>query len=271
MNLQPIKSENNPKFKNALRLHSSRGRKQQDRIIIFGLQEISRACQAGITVLEVFVDENQAPPDCLATVEGAAFYQLPSSLFNKLAFGDRNDGVVVVAQRPESGLAALNLSPDALVVVLQGIEKPGNVGAVFRSADGAGADAVLLADPLTDAFHPNSIRASLGAVFSMPTVSVDSRSLQEYLQEQGFQILAACLDTEQDYYSIDLKRRTALVLGNEKQGLSDDWRGSGILSFQLPMRGQVDSLNVSSTAAILLYEAMRQRHDRIDSSRKNEL
>lgn len=270
MNLQPITSENNPKFKNALRLHSSRGRKQQNRIIIFGLQEISRACQAGVTILEVFFDENRTPPEFLDKVSGAGFYQLTSSLFDKLAFGDRNDGVVAVAQRPESDLAGLSLSQDALVVVLQGIEKPGNVGAVFRSADGAGTEAVLLADPLTDVFHPNSIRASLGTVFSMPTASADSRSLLEYLQEQRFQILAACLDTEQDYYSIDLKRRTALVLGNEKRGLSDDWRRDGIRPFQLPMRGQVDSLNVSSTSAILVYEAMRQRHDRMDSSKKND-
>ncbi len=259
MNGQPIRSENNPKFKSALRLHSSRGRKQQGRLIIFGLQEIERACRAGVDIVEVFFEEGQAPPSFLESLTGTSFYPLPNPLFSKLAFGDRHDGVVVVARQPESDLSSMRWSDNSLVVVLQGIEKPGNLGAIFRSADGAGADAVLLADPLTSVFHPNSIRASLGTVFSMRTASADSQTLREHLQQHGFQILAACLEGEQSYYDFDLQQRTALVLGNENRGLSEDWRTGETGTFRLPMRGQADSLNVSSTAAILVYEAMRQR------------
>lgn len=259
MNGQQISSENNPKFKNALRLHTSRGRKQQDRIIIFGLQEIERACQADIDIVEVFYDEQITLPAWLASSAGSMFYSLPAQLFGKLAFGDRNDGVVVIARRPNSDLAAMKWAENALVVVLQGVEKPGNLGAIFRSADGAGADAVLLADPLTGVFHPNSIRASLGTVFSMPTVATDSGSLRAHLDRHGFQCLAACLDGELNYYDFDLRQRTALILGNENRGLTDDWRTEKTQMFQLPMRGTADSLNVSSTAAVLVYEAMRQR------------
>ncbi|MCH2183115.1 MAG: RNA methyltransferase [Mariniblastus sp.] len=264
MNGQPIRSENNPKYKSALRLHSSRGRKQQGRIIIFGLQEIERACRADVDIVEVFFEEGQALPGFLESSAGASFYPLPPLLFRKLAFGDRHDGVVVVARQPESDLSAMRWSDDALVVVLQGIEKPGNLGAIFRSADGAGADAVLLADSLTGVFHPNSIRASLGTVFSMRTASADSQTIRGHLQEHGFQVLAACLESEQNYYEFDLQQRTALVLGNENLGLTDDWRTGETRMFQLPMRGQADSLNVSSTAAILVYEAMRQRRTRVD-------
>ena len=259
MNWQTITSESNPKFKDALKLHTSRGRKQQSRIIIFGLKEIARACQAELDVEEIFIDDQLVPPDFLQSVTGARLYQLPTKLMSRISFGDRNDGLVAVARRPKSDLSGLRLSPNALVVVLQGIEKPGNVGAVFRSADAAGAEAVILADPVTDVFHPNSIRSSLGAVFSMQTALADSSQLQEYLQLHEFQMLAACLDVDRSFYEMDLTCRTAVVLGNEKHGLSDQWRGSGAISFQLPMLGVVDSLNVSSTAAILVYEAMRQR------------
>ena len=260
MNVQRITSDNNPKLKSALRLHSSRGRKQQNRIVIFGLAEISRAIRSRVPIQEVFFDESRPLPDFLKSAESGNFYQMPSSLFEKLVFGDRNDGLVAIAPRPESSFADFTFSENAVIVVLQGLEKPGNVGAVFRSADGAGAEAVFLVDPVTDAFHPNAIRASLGTVFSMPTLAVTSSALLEFLKQQKFQILSACLDVKQDFFDLDLNPRTALVLGNEKRGLTLDWRQGDAMPFQLPMRGAGDSLNVSATAAILVYEAMRQRH-----------
>ena len=259
MEIQRITSDNNPKLKSALRLHSSRGRKQQNRIVIFGLTEISRAIKSGVPIREVFFDETRPMPDFLESCRSANFYEMPSGLFGKLAFGNRNDGLVAIAERPEASFADFTFSDNAVIIVLQGVEKPGNVGAVFRSADGAGAEAVFLVDPLTDVFHPNAIRSSLGTVFSMPTLAVTTETLRGFLKQQGFQVLSACLDVKQDFYDIDLSARTALVLGNEKRGLTLDWREGDVVPFQLPMRGTGDSLNVSATAAILVYEAMRQR------------
>jgi TrmH family RNA methyltransferase len=160
---------------------------------------------------------------------------------------------------PQPKLADLELPETPLVVVLEGVEKPGNVGAVLRSADAAGVSALIVADAGTDLFNPNAIRASLGAIFSVPTCAATSAETLDWLRRQKLSIHAARVDGSVLYTEADYRGGCALVLGAESSGLSPTWAADDISPIRLPMFGQVDSLNVSSTAAVLFYEALRQR------------
>jgi TrmH family RNA methyltransferase len=178
--------------------------------------------------------------------------------FEKLAYGDRSDGVVLVVRAPRSALADLQLPPDPLVVVTDDVEKPGNVGAILRSADAVGASAVIAAGG-TDLFNPNVIRASVGTVFSMPIAAAPAGEVAAWLRERGLRILATRVDAELLHVDADLTGSVAVVLGSEAEGLSDAWRDHDVEAVRLPMAGVADSLNVSVAAAVLLYEAWRQR------------
>ena len=156
-------------------------------------------------------------------------------------------------------LRDLKLPENPLVMVLESVEKPGNLGAVLRSADAAGVDAVIFCDPLTDLYNPNLIRASIGAVFTVPTVAASSEETIAFLQERGIQILTAQLQDSHPYYATDMHRGTAIVMGTESTGLTQVWRDAADAHIRIPMRGRLDSLNVSVSAAILLFEAVRQR------------
>jgi TrmH family RNA methyltransferase len=164
-----------------------------------------------------------------------------------------------VVRTPSTTLAELALPADPLVVVLEGVEKPGNLGAVLRSADGADADAVLLADPTTDPWNPNAIRASLGTIFGRPVVSASSAKVLAYLRERAIRPVAAIVEASDAYTEADLTGPLALILGSEAAGLGPIWRSDDVERVHLPMHGLADSLNVSTAAAILLYEARRQR------------
>jgi TrmH family RNA methyltransferase len=160
---------------------------------------------------------------------------------------------------PNHGLDALDVGPDPLVVVLEGVEKPGNLGAVLRSADAAGGDAVIVADPRTDLFNPNAIRASLGTMFTVPVAAGSSAQVRAWLDERGIAVVAARVGSILPYTDADLRGPVALVLGSEADGLTEAWTGDAVMPISLPMHGVGDSLNVSITAAVLLYEARRQR------------
>jgi TrmH family RNA methyltransferase len=181
------------------------------------------------------------------------------TVFGRVSFGERAEGIVAVVRIPSIGLEELVLPDDPLVVVVEAVEKPGNLGAVLRSADGAGADAVIAADARTDPFNPNAIRASLGTAFSLPLVSASTSVTLDWLRDRGLRVIAARVDGERLYTDIDLTGPLAIALGAETEGLTTAWSANGIESVRLPMFGVADSLNVSSTAAILLYEARRQR------------
>ena len=180
-------------------------------------------------------------------------------MLGRLAYGDRSEGLVATVRVPDLSLDGLDLPPDPLVVVLEAVEKPGNLGAVLRSADGAGADAVILADPGTDPFNPNAVRASLGTIFATPLAAAPSGEVRAWLAAAGIRILAARVDGAVDYTGADLRGSCAIVLGSEAGGLTDAWSGDGVTAVRLPMLGVADSLNVSIAAAVLLYEARRQR------------
>ncbi len=201
-----------------------------------------------------------APRSTCCAIATSPVQPTSEAVFAKLAFGERAEGLLAVVRIPSTALADIALPDDPLVVVIEGVEKPGNVGAVLRSADGAGVDAVVAASPRTDLFNPNAIRASAGTMFTR----ADSRAaptaeVLAWLRERGLRIVAARVGAGRPYTEADLTGPLAIVLGREADGLSDAWAADGIEAVHLPMLGVADSLNVSVSAAILLYEARRQR------------
>ncbi len=261
----PITSLQNQRVKSAVRLRDRRGRQDQQRIIIDGAREIERALDAGCEILELFVRQEEVFPAAIellqlkADAHGAEIIPVTHQVFGKLAFGNRAEGVVAVARPPHKTLDDLQLGPAPLVAVLEGIEKPGNVGAVLRSADGAGVDAVIVVDGATDLYNPNTIRASLGTAFTMPLMAAPASTTLDWLRRNHFRILTARVDARTSYTRATYQGPTAVVLGSEAYGLSDVWQGDQITPIFLPMRGAADSLNVSVTAALLFYEGLRQR------------
>lgn len=185
--------------------------------------------------------------------------QIPAFLYEKVAYRGSTEGIIAEVHSVPRALEDLRLGERPLVMVLESVEKPGNLGAVLRSADAAGADAVIVCDPLTDIWNPNLIRSSVGAVFSVPVAVCTSADAIAFLKERGIRILTAQLQDSEWYYDTDMTGATALVMGTESTGLTQAWRDSADAHIKIPMLGRLDSLNVSVSAAVLLYEAVRQR------------
>jgi TrmH family RNA methyltransferase len=255
----------NPRIKAATALRDRRARDLAGLTLVDGSREIRRALDAGVQVVEAFSCEPLlAGPDARAALDllrarGVAVQPTSEPVFAKLAFGERAEGLVAIVRIPSTALAELALPADPLVTVIEGVEKPGNVGAVLRSADGAGADAVVAASPRTDLFNPNAIRASAGTMFTLPVAAAPSADVLAWLRERGLRIVAARVDAERLYTEADLTGPLAIVVGAEADGLTDTWTADEIETVRLPMLGIADSLNVSVSAAVLLYEARRQR------------
>jgi TrmH family RNA methyltransferase len=263
--MEVVSSRQNPRFRAALALRDARERRERGRTLVDGAREIGRALDAGHAVAEAWValdrlrsDEARALLPRLGRSETRLIETTPE-LLARLAYGERDDGVVAVIPLPTTELGRLRLPDHGLVVVVEGIEKPGNLGAIVRSADGAGADAVVVADPIVDVWNPNAIRASLGTVFSLPLAVCSGQEALAFLRGQGISIVAARVDASTDYDTVDLTGPLAIVVGSEATGLSDGWRADDVTAVRIPMLGLVDSLNASTTAAVLLYEARRQR------------
>lgn len=185
--------------------------------------------------------------------------QIPAFLYEKVAYRGSTEGIIAEVHSVPRSLENLRLGKNPLVMVLESVEKPGNLGAVLRSADAAGADAVIVCDPLTDIWNPNLIRSSVGAVFSVPVAVCTSADAIAFLKKRGIRILTAQLQDSEWYYDTDMTGATALVMGTESTGLTQAWRDSADAHIKIPMLGRLDSLNVSVSAAVLLYEAVRQR------------
>lgn len=258
-----ITSRQNVRIKAAAKLRAARQRAKQGRFLIDGVREIERAIDEGLEVLEAFVCEafctSSAARALVTRLADANCTEVTSEVFGKICFGERNDGVVVVAKTPVRTLDQLSLPTKPLVAVLEGLEKPGNVGAILRTADGAGVDAVIVAGGGTDLFNPNTIRASLGTVFASNVCTATVAETLEKLREWRLQIFATRPDAKPLYTEVDFRAGAAIVLGSEADGLSADWQQQDVRGVRLPMQGIADSLNVSATAAILFYEAQRQR------------
>jgi TrmH family RNA methyltransferase len=259
-------SRQNPRYKATLALRDARERRARGRIIVDGAREIGRALDAGVLLCEAWIAPEQIRSDSARTVlprmaAGAEVIETTPELLARLAYGDRDDGVVGVFETPATDLARLaaHLPQRPLIAVMEQVEKPGNLGALMRSADGAGVDAVIAADPVSDIWNPNAIRASLGTIFSTPIAVCTSGEALAFLLERGVAVMAARVEGATDYDAVDLTGSVALVVGAETSGLSAVWTGEGVTPIAIPMAGIADSLNVSASAAVLFYEARRQR------------
>jgi TrmH family RNA methyltransferase len=259
-----ISSPRNPRVRAAAELRERRARDATGLTLVDGARELGRALEGGARVVEVFADETSLTPDGVSILEraraaGAAVVPVTRVVLDRLTYGDRSEGLVATVAVPDLSLAALHLPADPLVIVLEGVEKPGNLGAVLRSADGAGADAVIVADPRTDLFNPNAVRASLGSIFTVPLAAGSGAEVRDHLAAAGLRVLAARVEGSLTYTEVDMRGPLAIVLGSEAAGLTGAWADKGVVPIRLPMLGVADSLNVSIAAAVLLYEARRQR------------
>ena len=201
-------------------------------------------------------------PGTVTASAGVRIVEVTPELYGKIAYRGGTEGIMAEVRARNLTLEDLALQPDPLIVVLESVEKPGNLGAVLRSADAAGADAVIICDPLTDLYNPNLIRSSLGGIFTVPCVATDSPAAIAWLKAHGIRILTAQLQDSDWYYDTDMRAGTAIVIGTESTGLTDNWRAAADAHIRIPMLGRLDSLNASVSAAILLFEAVRQRHSR---------
>ena len=262
-----ITSTQNPRIKNLLLLQEkSKARREQGLFVVEGRRELEHCIEAGYTVRTVFVCPEIARWPVGAGHDEAVIpgltgdlIEIPETVYRKVAYRESTEGIIAEVECKSLTLEDLQLPENPLIMVLESVEKPGNLGAVLRSADAAGADAVLICDPLTDLYNPNLIRASIGAIFTVPTVACSSADAISFLQERGIQILTAQLQDSSFYYDVDMRRGTALVMGTESTGLTAAWRKAASAHIRIPMLGRLDSLNVSVSAAILLFEAVRQR------------
>lgn len=264
MNELRISSTRNPRVMAAASLRERRDREAAGLTLVDGVRELERALAGGASVVEVFADADRLAPEGTRVVlqaasRGAAIVPVTASVLARLAFGDRLDGVVATVRIPSLDLAGLHLPEEPLVVVLEGVEKPGNLGAVLRTADAVGVDAVIAASPRTDLFNPNAVRASLGTIFAVPLASAPSALVRDNLRARGITVVTARVDADVAYTDVDLRGPLAIVLGSEADGLTGAWSDDGVLPVRLPMLGISDSLNVSIAAAVLLFEARRQR------------
>ncbi len=266
MRIETITSAQNPKIKDLLALQEkSKERRKKGLFVVEGRRELLHCIEAGYEPYTVFICPDILSETDRREIEEAAgrcsWIEIPQHLYDKVAYRGGTEGVIAELHCKGMTLESLELPDNPLVVVLESVEKPGNLGAVLRSADASGVDAVIVCDPLTDMYNPNLIRSSIGAIFTVPVATASSEDTIKWLKDNGIKIYTAQLQDSEWYYDTDMKGATAIVMGTEATGLTDAWRKAADAHIKIPMLGKLDSLNVSVSAAILMFEAVRQRNN----------
>lgn len=261
-----ITSPANPRIKEIAKLRQRSHRDRADALLVEGYRELKRALDNGwkprtlVTAPALFLGKHEPALIARCREAGAVVLEASPPVFEKVSARDRPDGLLAVGPQLHLRLADLDLPPNALVVVAESIEKPGNLGTILRSADAAGAAAVIVCDRCTDVQNPNVVRASVGTLFSLPVVETSTAEALDFLVDKGFSILASTPHADAFYSDFDLTGPVAVVVGAEQVGLKDRWLLSeACKTVRIPMLGQCDSLNVASATTILLYEVVRQR------------
>ena len=261
-----LTSPSNPKLKRVVKLRTCAAREESGEMIVEGYRECRRALDRGYKPHAIFhcpdfylKNENEPQLVADAAKAGAEVFTCTKTCFTKIAYKERPDGLLMVGPHISIKLVDLKLPPHALIIVTEAIEKPGNLGTILRSADAAGAAAVIVCDRTTDIHNPNVVRASTGTMFSVPIVEASSEEALAYLKAHNFSILAATPHAEKLHSEVDLTGNVAIALGAEQYGLTAKWMNGADLRVRIPMLGMADSLNVSAAATILVYEAVRQR------------
>jgi TrmH family RNA methyltransferase len=257
MKRETIISLQNPKIKNVVLLsEKSKERIRQMLFPVEGKREIDMAITGGYVIDSLFVCPDFGEEyDFRAT----QVYEVSRKVFEKIAYRDGSDGYLALFRMKSNALRDVRLSANPFVIVVESVEKPGNLGAILRTADAANVDALVVCDPKCDLFNPNVIRSSLGCVFTVKTVTCSSEDAYEWLKRNSITVYAAELNTSQCYYNENYTRSAAIVMGAESTGLSEFWLNNADRRIKIPMNGRADSLNVSVSTAIITFEAMRQR------------
>lgn len=255
-----IVSPSNPRIKNVIKLKEKASeRRAQDVVVVEGFREIRMAREYGYDIKTLFLCETifqKKQKDILQNIPHLV--KVSKEVFEKIAYRENSDGLLALVKPRHLRLQDLKLSASPLLVVLESVEKPGNLGAILRTVDGAGADAVIVCDPKTDIYNPNVIRSSIGCVFSRQVVAAGFDEVVAFLETHKIRSYSAALTAKKLHTQTDLKGPSAIVFGTEAHGLSEKWLKEGE-QIKIPMLGKTDSLNVSASCAVILYEAVRQR------------
>ncbi len=239
-------------------MEKARERKSSGFFTVEGAREMGLATRVGYSLKTLFVcpeifGEEKVPPKAEQTFE----VSLP--VFEKMAYRSGSDGLLAVVEQRDLSLENLQLSINPFIIVLESVEKPGNLGAILRTADAAKVDAVIVCDPQCDAYNPNAVRSSIGCIFTVPVACCTSPEAVDFLRKRKIKTLAAELQASQWYHETDMRQPCAIVMGTEANGLTDYWLKNADARIKIPMRGAIDSLNVSVSTAVITFEAMRQR------------
>lgn len=259
-----ITSVQNPQIKEAIKLQNRSKRDETGLFLIEGYRELKRAVAGGVTIQklflcpDLFLGENE---EALMDSMDTEFLECTPPVFEKLSYRDRPDGLLGVGVQMHTSLGTLKaqMGSNPLLVIAEGIEKPGNLGSIMRSADGVGADGVIVCDRCTDIYNPNVVRASVGTLFTLPVVEAEGNEVFQWLQEHKIQIVATSPAAKIEYTEADLRGPVAIVVGTEQLGLSEMWMNASDCKVSIPMKGVADSLNVATATTLLLYEVLRQR------------
>ncbi|MEQ8423721.1 MAG: RNA methyltransferase [Cyclobacteriaceae bacterium] len=258
-----LTSTSNPKIRHLLTLDKARERRKENLFSIEGLKELLLAKEAGYKVFSVFYCEEMVEAKELISL-GFGNSQLQSvskQVFEKIAYRETTGGVVGIAEMRHSTLAQLTLNKNPLLLILEAVEKPGNLGAILRTADAAGVDAVICCDPQSDFYNPNVIRSSVGCVFTNQIAVADTDQTIEWLRKNQIKIFCTYLEGSVAYTAVNYNQPCAIVMGSEASGLTEEWVKNADSNIVIPMKGKIDSMNVSVSAAITVFEALRQRAD----------
>lgn len=273
MEFEKITSARNDAVKHVIKLRDRRPREKEQLTVLEGYRELTRAREYGMELVECFfspshfLGENEYPLLETLASEGVRVVELTPQLLEKMAYRERPEGLIAIARMKRHFLSELPVRPDGLYLVAEAVEKPGNLGSMLRSADAAGVDGFILCNKCTDIYNPNVIRASTGALFSVPLAEAENREAFDWLKAHGIRTLAATPHTDTIYTDVDMTGPIAIVVGTEQTGLTELWMDHSDLPVRIPMLGKIDSLNVATATTILLYEAARQRKWRLPAWR----
>jgi len=265
--MERITSPQNPKIKNLKKLEKASERREQNLILIEGLREMVLAKRAGYEIAslfvceEIFSDSKEYPFKELKGVNQQ--FSISKAVYDSLAYRETTEGIIAAVKPKNRSLENLSLKSNSLILVIEAVEKPGNLGAMLRTCDAAGVDAVIICDAKTDVYNPNVVRSSIGTVFTNQIAVCETKEAIEFLKNNNITTYAAELSATKIHYKQNFKSNTAIVVGTEATGLSTDWLNAADEKIKIPMLGEIDSLNVSVSAGILLFEAVRQRNSEI--------
>jgi TrmH family RNA methyltransferase len=258
-----ITSKQNQRIKNLLHLQKHSERREQGVFIVEGVKEVEKAFESGYEIDSLYFCNDIVDPQ---KVKEIFRFELPSNTFevsrdvyNRVAYRENSGGIIVLAKPKKHSLDQISLPSNPLILVIEGVEKPGNIGAIYRTADAAGVSAIVICDPGTDFYNPNAVRSSLGCIFTIPTAICQSIKAIEWLKSNSVKIYTSHLQAALPYHTVDFTKPSAIVMGTEATGVTDMWVKEADANIIIPMRGLADSMNVSTATAVLVFEACRQR------------